>query len=89
MSRRFTLTDLPDGGLELSGPMFRTTPYRHALEILLLRRGAKGARTTEPAKNTVRVVPTAEPLDDVQAALVEALGGQKRNSIFDLLGPEG
>ena len=73
--------EIEDGGIFITGKMFRPTPLRHLAVLLLLRQGAEGVRVTSAkakgGKNTViQAHATAEPQDDVQAAMVRVLAGE-------------
>lgn len=59
--------------ISLSGNMFRSTPYRHALEIILLRQGALGASTVA-GKNSITATRLQQPKDEIQQALGIILG---------------
>jgi hypothetical protein len=69
--KRYSLI-VAGGSVTICGPMYRTTPFRHLAELLVLRMGARGARSTD-GERAVTAAPTAGPRDEVQAALAEAL----------------
>lgn len=65
-----------DGVVRIEGGMFRETPYRHLAVLLALAGGAPGAEVTvtkDRSHGVVVATPTLAPVDDIQAAMVEAL----------------
>jgi radical SAM superfamily enzyme YgiQ (UPF0313 family) len=74
-ARGFKLIPLP-GGLRLEGRMFRPTPYRHLLALLLLKGGAAGAATTV-GDGWVEAHATKNPTDEVQIGIAAALRGEE------------
>lgn len=73
---RYQLTRLPGGWLQLEGNIFRATPLRYMLELLLLREGAIGAESTVDG-NKIIACPVGSPKDEVQAAIRRAIHGER------------
>ena len=71
------ITTWADRDLVMTGHFYRSGPYRHMLELVMLASGASGARTqvhNTPGKPSVIVCsPLDFPADDVQDGLVKAL----------------
>jgi len=52
----------------LTGPVtYRSTPYRHLLELLIIHGGAQGA-TSAVKENTIHAWPLSSPADEIQQA---------------------
>lgn len=62
------------GEVCLRGNMFRPTPYRHLAMLMLLAAGFPGAEAKVVESGVIEARACEMPADDVQAALVKALG---------------
>lgn len=74
--KKFTLIREKDGALTLIGNIFRDTPYRHFLELILIKEGAVGAEAMS-TKNMVVAKIASEPINEIQATLVKLLSGKR------------
>ena len=74
-------------GLSLEGNMFRPTPLMHLLEMILLVRGAAGAKSIQQGDHEIQTLDLAAPKDAIQAAFVRAIGmvgpGPEQKALFD------
>ena len=70
----YTLHWTKNNRMVLEGNMFRPTPYKHFMEMLMLTvPGPRGAHAMQITKNTIEVWSLDEPKNDIQAALWAAI----------------
>ena len=71
---KYTLHFTNENRMVLEGNMFRPTPYKHFMEMLMLTvPGPCGAHAMQVAKNRIEVWALDKPKDDIQAALWAAI----------------